>query len=363
MPYSITGDAGLKLDDRSFLLPDTLIQDHQLNHAVRHYQYGALNGSTRQSYESGLKALSLFGAMYNLPSFTGNSNFPVLNEDILIYFVSHCADRLGLKHSTIKMYLSGIRNKYIEIGYGNPLQCNNVPYLRLQLTLRGIKRLHVPVHHVKLPITVQVLQDLAQVFNRGIFGSYVDLLMKSACILAFFAFLRCGELCTKSNTYDYSIHLSQDSISFIYDNDNRIQEMVLFLKASKTDPFRHGSDITLFHTGGIICPIHILSAYMVARTAMGGSPQDPLFLLPTGKALSRSCFIDMLKVALQRAGRNPDNYSGHSFRRGAATTAAENQIPAYLIKAMGRWTSDCYNLYIQTPKNTIKHAMTTLATL
>ena len=39
----------------------------------------------------------------------------------------------------------------------------------------------------------------------------------------------------------------------------------------------------------------------------------------------------------------------HSFRIGAATVAARNGVPDHLIQAMGRWSSNAYQLYIRTP--------------
>ena len=37
---------------------------------------------------------------------------------------------------------------------------------------------------------------------------------------------------------------------------------------------------------------------------------------------------------------------GHSFRLGAASTAATASLPDWLIKVLRRWSSDCYQLYI-----------------
>ena len=45
---------------------------------------------------------------------------------------------------------------------------------------------------------------------------------------------------------------------------------------------------------------------------------------------------------------------GHSFRIGAGSVAAAGGLPDWLIKVMGRWSSDCYQLYIRTPISTIE---------
>ena len=59
-------------------------------------------------------------------------------------------------------------------------------------------------------------------------------------------------------------------------------------------------------------------------------------------------------------------YTGHSFRIGAATTAAARGLPDSLIKTLCRWESAAYMLYIHTPpsalcavtKHVAKHLVT-----
>ena len=58
-------------------------------------------------------------------------------------------------------------------------------------------------------------------------------------------------------------------------------------------------------------------------------------------------FISKVRSALAVLGYDEAAYAGHSFRIGAATTAAERGIEDSLIKMMGRWESSAYQLYVR----------------
>ena len=47
------------------------------------------------------------------------------------------------------------------------------------------------------------------------------------------------------------------------------------------------------------------------------------------------------------------DYTGHSFRMGAATTAARVGIPDNMIKTLGTWSSEAYRLYIRSSEDDI----------
>ena len=46
-------------------------------------------------------------------------------------------------------------------------------------------------------------------------------------------------------------------------------------------------------------------------------------------------------------------FGSHSFRIGAATTAAAAGVPDHLTQVLGRWTSNAYMPYIRTPRSTL----------
>ena len=60
-------------------------------------------------------------------------------------------------------------------------------------------------------------------------------------------------------------------------------------------------------------------------------------------------------------GLEASQYAGHSFRIGAATTAAEKGIEDLLIKAMGRWKSQAYLTYLKTASDTLVKVSSSLS--
>ena len=163
----------------------------------------------------------------------------------------------------------------------------------------------------------------------------------------FFGFLRAAEF-TVPNLASFSpaIHLSVADISV----DSRQSPTCLRvrIKASKTDPFRQGCHIHIGLGRAPLCAVHALMAYLSLR----GKAPGPLFLLASGQPLSRALLTDWLRQIFSTAGIE-GNFSSHSFRIGAATVAARNGIPDHLIQALGRWTSNAYQLYIRTPSEAL----------
>ena len=118
------------------------------------------------------------------------------------------------------------------------------------------------------------------------------------------------------------------------------------LKSSKTDPFREGCAVFVGRTDCRLCPVAAMLAYLSYRRSSPG----PLFKFSDGKPLTRSNFVEAVRKALDTAGIDSSQYSGHSFRSGAATTAAKQGIGDATIMMLGRWRSNAYQRYIRTPR-------------
>ena len=166
--------------------------------------------------------------------------------------------------------------------------------------------------------------------------------------LAFFGFLRCGEFTVPDGqAFDSSIHLAVGDI--VVDTGSDPAGMSVHIKASKTDPFRQGVTLHLGKTGVDLCPV----AAMVDFLSVRGVSPGPLFQFQNGCPLHRRQLVLVVRSALSSQDFDVSQYCGHSFRIGAATTAARNGVEDCIIKTLGRWESTAYQLYIRTPRATL----------
>jgi len=167
----------------------------------------------------------------------------------------------------------------------------------------------------------------------------------AAACTGFFGFLRVGEFTIPSaQNYDPAVHLSLADLAI--DSHSAPSVIKLTIKQSKTDPFRQGVSIFLGASNSAICPVQAMLSYLSVRPPTPG----PLFLLPSGQGLTRAFLVSHLQTALSQAGIDSSQFNGHSFRIGAATTAAQKGLEDSLIQTLGRWKSAAYKLYIKIPQ-------------
>lgn len=265
------------------------------------------------------------------------------SEGTLIYFASYLARTA--RHSTIKLYLAAVRNLHITAGYNDPLKGK----LLLRKVLRGILRYQGNQRIRRLPVTPQILLAIRPVLHAWLRPRDFSMIW-AAFNLAFFAFLRCSEF-TYSGVYKFrpSLDLSTDCITF-HPNLAHPQRMTVYLKSSKTDISREGHSLTIARTLSPLCAVVAMQEYFLLARPQPG----PLFYFQSGRYLTRSVVSNLLRDSTRVAGFPYRSLKGHSFRIGAASVAAAAGLPDWLIKVLGRWSSDCYQLYIRTPQSTLE---------
>ena len=295
-----------------------------------------LSQSTNSSYNSGVISYTAFCYSYNLTPFP-------LQEQNLCHFVTFLFHS-GLSYSCIRLYLSGLRYQQLLDGGNDPSLAS---LHRLHYMLRGCRR-SVPDSTRKkcLPITPAVLRLLHQAWSSHA-TEYDIICMWAACCTAFFGFLCSAEFtCSSWSSYNPSMHSVQD---VTVDSQSNPMVVHLTLRQSKTDVFGAGVTLHLGRTWDILCPVSALLAYLAIRPSTPGS----LFVKSTGEPLSRTTLIMSIRHTLTDAGLDVSRINGHSFRIGAATTAAQAGISDSTIKSLGRWRSGAFTRYLQPPVRTI----------
>ena len=102
----------------------------ELESSAALYFAKGLADSTQKTYRAGENRFIHFCQL------VGASPLPV-SEGLLCKFVTYLA-RQGLKHRSLKTYLSGVRYWQIRSGYLDPFHNSHMP--RLDYTMKGIKR-------------------------------------------------------------------------------------------------------------------------------------------------------------------------------------------------------------------------------
>ena len=120
----------------------------------------------------------------------------------------------------------------------------------------------------------------------------------------------------------------------------------IHLKTSKVDQFGQGVDVVLGCTGRELCPVQALTHYLRIR----GSSAGPFFVARDGRTLTKAVFVDRFRAILREIGVQASLFAGHSFRIGAATSAAVAGIEDSMIQTLGRWHSAAFLTYIRSSK-------------
>ena len=106
-----------------------------------------LRPSTRQTYSSAEKQYCRFYQNYGLCPIPAT-------EETLLLFVTYLANFRGLKHGSIRVYLSATRSLHVHNGAAYPS-----PLHRLDLALKALANNGSPPSR-KLPITYNVLEKM-----------------------------------------------------------------------------------------------------------------------------------------------------------------------------------------------------------
>ena len=207
----------------------------------------------------------------------------------------------------------------------------------LKSMLAGMKRSlsQKPKLAPRLPIMNTQLR-IIQKHLRTASSTHDKRMLWCACLFSFFGFMRVSELAAPGP------HTYNNITTLMYKNVKIYPNFVLaHIGASKTDQEHAGTEITLARNNSLLCPVRAAEKYTHSRIDTTG----PFFQYETGRYLTAKSLNAFIHSVLPNS--NKGKYSSHSFRIGAATTAAQHGYSKHAIQMMGRWKSNCYKSYIK----------------
>lgn len=161
-----------------------------------------------------------------------------------------------------------------------------------------------------------------------------------ACLIAFFGLLRIGEYMDARLRHRHVL-VATDSLSIT----------VLYSKTSLAPQV-----VTVSARTDALCPVRAFLAYraFLARESLPVAADDAVLVVRYAGSragpMTQQQFILQLKAYLSAAfpHRDMSGYAGHSFRRGGATALLLAGVPADVVQAHGRWSSEAFRLYLDT---------------
>ena len=302
-----------------------------MNHLLCH----TLAPSSTRSYNQAFQKYLRFCQSHDLMA------LPIIETNLMLFITSLSKTSV----SNVKLHISATKHfaAYLvgqHSGY----------YPRLYMLVRSIKR-QAKKAPKRIPITLSLLNTIHGFIMALAIPKADQIMLWAAATTAFFGFLRSSEyVSAQTSKFDPDTTLCFEDVTFVPPSFH------IRIKASKTDPFREGCTIRLSPSNASICPVRNLQNYINQHPIKKG----PLFTYTNHTLLTRRRLNSLLKAAIPTTINSP--VSSHSFRIGAATTAAAAGIPRWLIQKMGRWTSDCFRTYIQIPSSThtlVSHSLAT----
>ena len=295
----------------------------------------ALSPSTDAGYSPGLDEYLAFCSC-------SGSEYPP-DSAMVLAFATHLASVLQFPARKVRRYVTALRSFCVE--GGAPLS----PFddARLARLYRGIARSQPPpapgsARPRRLPITGPILAGLVR-HARLLKQPAKARAMAAALAMGFFGLLRAGEFAFKGAGVEdnkYTL-LRRADVSW------GVGFVDVFLAESKTDHSRKGVTIRIFKCPGRpVCPYELLrGAWDLAPDARLSAPL--LQAGPSGDPLTYRELLGFIKATLPLLGFPAALFGTHSLRIGGATQMALSGYSAAQIQAAGRWSSDCYLVYIR----------------
>jgi len=271
--------------------------------SIHAYIQAASSQNTRIAYQADIRHFIVWGGL--LPA----------TPDILLRYLQENASALNPR--TLKRRLVALKRWHTSQGLSDP---TSHPLVRK--TLSGILYIHGKPPEKALPFSAEQLMLLTHYLQSS--GELSDWRNNALLQIGFFGAFRRSEL----------VAMLWEHITFVS------QDIEIVIPRSKTDQQGQGSTCAIPYGNSLLCPVTALNIWkeksgissgFVFRRILKGNKITSSGI--SSNSVSR--IIKSLAIACQLP--QAEQYSGHSLRRGFATTASQKGASFSAIMRQGRW--------------------------
>jgi hypothetical protein len=284
----------------------------------------SLELSTRHTYSSGLNSWIAFVNMHHFDI----EPTPDTMSFFIVYMSRHISPR------SVKAYLSGIVQS-LEHDFPNVREIRQSRLVTR--ALKGCLKMFAKPVQRKDPVSVNDLRFVEAKYRHS--QDHDDFLFVALLFTGFHGLNRLGELTFPDDPSirDWRKVIRRSSLIL------RPHEYTFQLPAHKADRFFEGNKVVVCafpSTTRPFDPFPSFLRYLLSRDSLFPA-SSPLWLTSSGKIPTRSFFISRFRSIFSKS------YGGASMRAGGATHLAKNQTTPECIRAIGRWSSDAWQVYIR----------------
>lgn len=301
---------------------------------------GGWKPTTLESYNSAVRRFINFYEAHHNTRFT----LPATDEDIYSFCLAvgrtkefSIENRVTAK--TLAKYLYALQAWHLFHQKPYPSASQNV--VTVMLRASACADATVPPRPRKPAVLLHHLLALYNALNND---DPRDRAVLDCAICAFWGMARLAEL-TYYQPVGETDHQNSVLGGDVFQQVGDLSHVYLMVRGAKTAQPGVPQHILLNYLPNKLCPVRAIRR----RLEGVAGPTDSLFgyTNPDGvrRNLTRSFVVSRCQQVWRRHGWN--SITGHSFRVGGASLRAALGVDHQDIKRLGRWTSDCYTLYIR----------------
>jgi len=269
-----------------------------------------------------------------------------LEEELLaMQFVCALVEDRGVAVGTAASYFGQVQGWHAK-EHGVKLAAG-MKLARLPAMLKGLRRVMGEAPRaVRRGIAPQALRRAMDLLLVPSIPAHANI--RAALAVALQGLLRSAEYaCDAGVKFQSSKHLTRADITEC--SESRLVIMMLPCKnmrhlTGKTCPLVIGA-------GGqyVDAVAEVRNMLAVDPVAPSATESTPMFRVPaTNEPLRTASVRDLVRSLMQAVGEtDPSQFGTHSLRIGGATALFAAGADETVIRTMGRWSSDCYRLYVR----------------